>query len=336
MRIAVLFGGASSEREVSIASAAQVFTALRDRGHDVIAIDTAKGKLSPQEVEAFVSATVAYDPPGVDDIPASEVTARLTAEDSELRGVDVVFLALHGGSGEDGTLQALLKAAGIPYTGSGVLGSAVAMDKDMSKRLFRQAGVPTPDWIMAPATAAEVAERIGFPAIVKPNSQGSTIGLTVVKAPEQLEEAIATAAAWDHEVMIERFVPGRELVVGVLDGRALAVGEIVPQLGEIFDYQSKYQVGGAVETFPADLPAETAAEVQRLAVAAHRALKLGSYSRIDFRLDAQGRLWCLEANTLPGMTATSLMPQSAAAVGIGFAELCERLCELALAEHRGR
>lgn len=336
MRIAVLFGGASSEREVSIASAAQVFTALRDRGHDVIAIDTAKGKLSPQEVEAFVSATVAYDPPGVDDIPASEVTARLTAEDSELRGVDVVFLALHGGSGEDGTLQALLKAAGIPYTGSGVLGSAVAMDKDMSKRLFRQAGVPTPDWIMAPATAAEVAERIGFPAIVKPNSQGSTIGLTVVKAPEQLEEAIATAAAWDHEVMIERFVPGRDLVVGVLDGRALAVGEIVPQLGEIFDYQSKYQVGGAVETFPADLPAETAAEVQHLAVAAHRALKLGSYSRIDFRLDAQGRLWCLEANTLPGMTATSLMPQSAAAVGIGFAELCERLCELALAEHRGR
>src|SRR5690606_3169559 len=134
MRIAVLFGGASSEREVSIASAAQVFTALRDRGHDVIAIDTAKGKLSPQEVEAFVSATVAYDPPGVDDIPASEVTARLSAEDSELRGVDVVFLALHGGSGEDGTLQALLKAAGIPYTGSGVLGSAVAMDKDMSKR----------------------------------------------------------------------------------------------------------------------------------------------------------------------------------------------------------
>jgi D-alanine-D-alanine ligase len=334
MRIAVLFGGTSSERDVSIASAAQVFTALRDRGHEVLAIDTAKGVLGPGDVDAFVSATVAYDPPGLEDIPAAELTARLTAEGGELRGVDVVFLALHGGSGEDGTLQALLDSAGVPYTGSGVLGSAVAMDKDVSKKLFRCAGVPTPDWIMAPAGVAEVADRIGFPAIVKPNTQGSTIGLTVVKAPEQLADAIAAAAAWDREVMIERFVPGREFVVGVLDGRALAVGEIVPQLGEIFDYQSKYQVGGAVETFPADLPQEATAELQRLAVDAHRALKLGSYSRIDFRMDGDGGLWCLEANTLPGMTATSLMPQSAAAAGIGFADLCERLCALALAEHR--
>ncbi|SEG87246.1 D-alanine--D-alanine ligase [Thermomonospora echinospora] len=336
MRIAVLFGGASSERDVSIASAAQVFTALRDRGHEVLAIDTATGVLGPGEVAAFVSATVAYDPPGLADIPAAELTARLTAEGGELREVDVVFLALHGGSGEDGTLQALLDSAGLPYTGSGVLGSAVAMDKDVSKKLFRCAGVPTPDWIMAPATVAEVAGRLGFPAIVKPNTQGSTIGLTVVKAPEQLPAALAAAAAWDREVMIERFVPGREFVVGVLDGRALAVGEIVPQLGEIFDYQSKYQVGGAVETFPADLPAAATAELQRLAVDAHRALKLGSYSRIDFRMDETGALWCLEANTLPGMTATSLMPQSAAAAGIGFADLCERLCELALTEHRDR
>lgn len=330
MRIAVLFGGASAEREVSIASAAQVFTALRERGHDVIAIDTARGPLSSEEVDAFVSATVAYDPPDLSDIPAAEMTARLVAEDGPLREVDVVFLALHGGSGEDGTLQALLDSAGVPYTGSGVLGSAVAMDKDVSKRLFRCAGVPTPDWLMAPVTVEEVAERIGFPAIVKPNTQGSTIGLTVVKAPEQLAGAIEAAAAYDREVMIERFVPGRELVVGVLEGRALAVGEIVPQLGEIFDYQSKYQVGGAVETFPADLPAEVAAEAQRLAVAAHNALKLGSYSRIDFRMDPDGGLWCLEANTLPGMTATSLMPQSAAAVGIGFGDLCERLCASAL------
>ncbi|REE99028.1 D-alanine--D-alanine ligase family protein [Thermomonospora umbrina] len=336
MRIAVVFGGASSERDVSIASAAQVFTALRGRGHDVLAVDTAKGALGPDEVEAFTGSTVAYDPPGLDDVPATELTARLTAEGGPLREVDVVFLALHGGSGEDGTLQAMLDSAGVTYTGSGVLGSAVAMDKDVSKRLFRCAGVPTPDWTMAPVGVAEVADRIGFPAIVKPNTQGSTIGLTVVKAPEQLAGAVAAAAVYDREVMVERFVPGREFVVGVLDGRPLAVGEIVPQLGEIFDYQSKYQVGGAVETFPADLPGDVTAELQRLAVDAHKALKLSHYSRVDFRMDADGGLWCLEANTLPGMTATSLMPQSAAAAGVGFPELCERLCLIALDERTGR
>ncbi|HEX2315205.1 MAG TPA: D-alanine--D-alanine ligase [Thermomonospora sp.] len=335
MRIAVLFGGASAERDVSIASAAQVFTALRERGHDVLAVDTATGPLGPSELAAFTGSTVAYDPPGLADIPPAELTARLAAEGGALRDADVVFLALHGGSGEDGTLQAVLDSAGIVYTGSGVLGSAVAMDKDVSKKLFRCAGVPTPDWLMAPVGVAEVAERIGFPAIVKPNTQGSTIGLTVVKAPEQLAEAVAAAAVYDREVMVERFVPGREFVVGVLDGRPLAVGEIVPQLGEIFDYQSKYQVGGAVETFPADLPRDLTEELQRLAVAAHRALKLSHYSRVDFRMDADGGLWCLEANTLPGMTATSLMPQSAAAAGIGFAELCERLCEIALREAGG-
>jgi D-alanine-D-alanine ligase len=336
MRIAVLFGGASSERDVSIASAAQVFTSLAERGHDVIAVDTARGRLDEAAVAGFVSSSVAYDPPEVSELPAAELTGRLAAEGGELRSVDVVFLALHGGSGEDGTIQAVLDSADIVYTGSGVLGSAMAMDKEISKQLFRCGGVPTPDWIMAPADPEQVAAQIGYPAIVKPNRQGSTIGLTVVKGPDQLAEAIEAALAFDHEVMIEKFIAGREFVVGVVDGRALAVGEIVPQLGEIFDYQSKYQVGGAIETFPAVLEAEPAERMQELAVRAHRALKLGSYSRIDFRMDDAGGIWCLEANTLPGMTATSLLPQSAEAAGIGFGELCERLCELALSERRAQ
>ncbi|RAY12443.1 D-alanine--D-alanine ligase [Actinomadura craniellae] len=330
MRVAVLFGGASRERDVSTASAAQVFSALRARGHAVTAIDTAKGALKPAEVEVFLNSTVTDTPPELSDIPPTDLTAHFTMPGGELHGFDVVFLALHGGAGEDGTLQALLDSAGIRYTGSGVLGSAVAMDKDLSKRLFHFAGVPTPDWIMAPADVATVADQVGFPAIVKPNTEGSTIGLTVVNEPEQLDDAVREASRFGPDVMIEKFVPGREFVVGVVDGQPLAVGEIDPQHSEIFDYRSKYQVGGAIETFPADLPERLAAEMRRLAVLAHRALKLGAYSRIDFRMDPDERIWCLEANTLPGMTATSLLPQSAAAEGIDFPELCERLCALAL------
>jgi D-alanine-D-alanine ligase len=249
----------------------------------------------------------------------------------DLADVDLVFLALHGGSGENGTVQAVLDLAGIPYTGSGRLGSAVGWDKDVSKRLFLAAGVPTPDWLMAPQPADVVEHRIGFPLIVKPNGQGSTVGLTLVKAKIELEHAVALAATFDSAVMIERYVPGRELTVGILEDRALAVGEIIPRTGAIFDYAAKYQVGGAEEIFPADLTPEQTARAQDLALRVHRALKLDVYSRVDFRMDPDGGLWCLEVNTLPGLTSGSLLPRSAAAVGIGFPELCERICRGALA-----
>jgi D-alanine-D-alanine ligase len=183
---------------------------------------------------------------------------------------------------------------------------------------------------MAPADPDRVETELGFPIVVKPNKQGSTVGLTIVRAAADLPAAIAHAGKYDDEVMIEQFIAGRELTVGILDGQALAVGEIRPLRSEIFDYQSKYQQGGAEEIFPADLPDDVTREVQHLGLLAHRALKLDSYSRIDFRMADDGSLFCLEANTLPGMTATSLLPQSAAAVGIGFAELCERICQLAL------
>ncbi|HEV2130954.1 MAG TPA: D-alanine--D-alanine ligase [Longimicrobiaceae bacterium] len=337
MRVAVLFGGTSAERDVSIASGAQVVQALREAGHEVVAVDTARGALGPAEEQRLLSAGVAPVPPEEEQlalIRARAPTALTEAE--ELRGVDVVFLALHGGTGEDGTLQALLDLAGIPYTGSGHMASANAMDKDISKHLFRAAGVPTPDWMMAPVEAWEVEERLGYPLVVKPNKQGSTVGLTVVKRAEQLEAAIEEAYRHDDEVMLERFVPGRELTVGILDDRPLAVGEIIPKRGEIFDYESKYQEGGADEIFPADLSPEKAREVQELGLRVHRSLKLTGYSRVDFRMDEEGILWCLEVNTLPGMTSTSLLPQSAKAVGIGFAELCDRIVQLAVEHWRQR
>jgi len=201
------------------------------------------------------------------------------------------------------------------------------MDKDLSKQLFRQAGIPTADWHMAPVTRKQ-AEELGWPLIVKPSKQGSTVGLSKVAGPTDLDAAIALAGEYDDEVMLETFIPGRELTVGILDGQALAVGEIIPR-HEIFDYECKYSPGMATEIFPADLPEPVAAECQRLGVAAHRALKLGGYSRVDFRLTPNGELVCLEVNTLPGMTATSLLPQSARAAGIDFGDLCERICRVA-------
>lgn len=336
MKIAVLFGGTSAERDVSIASGAQVFRALREAGHEVVAVDTAHGALGPADEEKLLASGVAPEPPREEELALlrARSTAAL-AETPALRQVDAVFLALHGGAGEDGTLQALLDLAGVPYTGSGHAASAAAMDKDLSKRLFRAAGVPTADWRMAPIRAEEAGEALGWPLVVKPNQQGSTVGLTVVKRPEDFDAAIHLAHRYDDEVMVERFVPGRELTVGILDDTALAVGEIIPR-GEIFDYESKYQAGGAVEVFPADLPPGKAEEVRGLALLAHRALKLHGYSRIDFRMDPQGGLWCLEANTLPGMTATSLLPQSAAAMGIPFPELCERITRLAIDRHAAK
>jgi D-alanine-D-alanine ligase len=336
MRIAVLFGGTSAERDVSIASGAQVFRALRQAGHEVVAVDSTRGALSAPEEERLLASGVAVAPPSEAELSLIRASAPGTlAETPELRAVDVVFLALHGGTGEDGTLQALLDLVGIPYTGSGHRGSASAMDKDVAKRLFRVAGVPTPDWLMAPVEAEVVTRELGYPAVVKPSKQGSTVGLTVVKRAEELADAIAEAYRHDDEVMLERFVPGRELTVGILAGQALAVGEIIPR-NEIFDYESKYQEGGAEEIFPADLSGEQTRTVRELALRAHRALKLDDYSRVDFRTDEEGDFWCLEVNTLPGMTSASLLPRSARAAGISFPALCEEICRLAVDRHSRR
>ncbi len=330
MRVAVLTGGTSSERDVALASAVQVVAALRSRGHDVAVVDTARGFIPRSDEASLLSGTVGTVPPSIEELHGLERGLLLSGLGNLalVRDAEVLFLALHGGRGEDGSIQTLLEMVGVPYTGSGRLGSGMAMDKDISKRLFRAAGVPTADWVMAPASRDQVGQNFGWPLVVKPSKEGSTVGLTVVKEPEGYAEAVALARRYDDEVVIERFVPGRELTVGILDGQALAVGEIIPR-HEIFDYECKYTPGMSQEIFPADLSAPLAAECRRLALLAHEALKLGGYSRVDFRLTPEQELFCLEVNTLPGLTATSLLPQSARAVGIEFPDLCERICRTA-------
>jgi D-alanine-D-alanine ligase len=332
LKIAVLFGGDSMERDVSIASAAQVVGALRGRGHDVVAYDSGRGRLTTADEQRLFASKIDKAPP--DKRAVTSLPTVVSAPD--LADVDVVFLAMHGGSGEDGTVQALLDLAGIPYTGSGKLGSALGWDKDIAKRLFLAAGVPTPDWLMSPVAASEAAAQLGLPLIVKPNGQGSTVGLTLVKSAAEIDAAVELAGGFDSAVMLERYIDGRELTVGILEDRPLAVGEIIVRTGPIFDYAAKYQAGGAEEIFPANITAEQAARAQDLALRVHRALKLETYSRVDFRMDAEGNLWCLEVNTLPGLTAASLLPRAAAAVGIEFPELCERICRGALARRRAK
>jgi D-alanine-D-alanine ligase len=332
-------GGESAERNVSLASGIRIVLALRSRGHDVIAFDPSKGPISDAEQNRLATSTVGTEPPSLDTLAQTTGGAFLPGLEAfpEIAGADVVFLALHGGMGEDGTIQALLDMAHVKYTGSGHLSSALAMDKDLSKTLFRSAGVQTAGWMMAPASISEVETRLGLPVVVKPSKQGSTVGLSVVKKREDFEAAVTEAWRYDDEVMIEQFIPGRELTVGILEDKALPVGEIKP-VHEIYDYECKYTAGMAVEEFPAKLSNEEASRVQAQAVAAFRSLKLKGYARIDFRMtpadDEGGRaeFYCLEANTLPGMTELSLIPQGAAAAGISFPELCERIAVSALSE----
>jgi D-alanine-D-alanine ligase len=329
LRIAVIFGGDSMERDVSVASARQVVAALRERGHEVLAIDMHRGLLAPADERKILAGEIEKAPPTA----AKNTQLPAPLVNGDWRDVDLAFLALHGGAGENGTIQSVLDLAGIAYTGSGRLGSALAWDKAISKQLFRFAGVPTPDWLLAPVPIEQVTAELGYPVIVKPTGQGSTVGLSLVRNSEELPAAIELASGFDSDVMIERFVSGRELTVGILQDQPLAVGEIIPARGEIFDYEAKYQVGGAQEIFPAAISNEIAGRVQALGLTVHRALKLDDYSRVDFRMDASGALWCLEVNTLPGLSAGSLLPRSAAAAGIDFPELCERICRAAQARY---
>jgi D-alanine-D-alanine ligase len=329
-------GGTSSERDVSLASGLRIAEALRTRGHTVAAVDTAKGALSEDDERRTIAGGVVKQLP-----PTPEELARMKAESVAetaarlpKRGdCDVAFLALHGGSGEDGTIQALLDLAGVPYTGSGHMASALAMDKDLSKHLMRAHDVTTADWLMAndPTSLPDVEQvvsALGLPLIVKPSKQGSTVGLSIVKERSQLVPAITEAFKHDDEVMLEQFIAGRELTVSILGDRALPVGEIISKK-EIYDYEAKYTPGMAEEIFPAALREAEVAAVQEQAQRTFSALKLSGCARIDFRMTTDGQFYCLEANTLPGMTATSLVPQAAAAAGISFPELCERIALLA-------
>ncbi len=330
MRVTVLTGGATAERAVAFASASQIVAALRSRKHDVKVVDTAGGQLDERGEREVLGGAVGLTPPAVDALAERErqMLSEGLAELPSVREADVLFLAVHGGALEGGTLQAVLDVIGVPYTGSGPLASALAMDKDLAKRLFRAAGVPVPAWFMAPVAPDDVTTALGWPVIVKPSKQGSSVGLTLVRKAQDLDNAVKLAGHYDDEVMAEQFIPGRELTVGVLGDVPLPVGEIVPK-HELFDYETKYTPGMSDETFPAKIDTLLARQLQEYALMAHRALKLSGYSRVDFRVTPEGDVFCLEANSLPGMTRTSLFPQAAQAAGIPFADLCERIARLA-------
>ena len=330
-RIALLTGGSTPERDVALAGAAQVVKALRTLGHEVTVVDTVSGPLTLAAEEALLAQDVRREPPTPERLAELAAQENLPAlvSSGEMRAADLVFLVLHGLQGEGGTVQALLELGRLRYTGSGPLGSGMAMDKEVTKRQLQAAGIPTADWGMWPMLPGAIAD-LGLPLIVKPSNGGSTVGLTLVKAPEEVDDAVGLALETDRDVMLERFLPGREFTVGILGQQALSVGEIIPQ-HEIFDCECKYTPGLTREVFPAEIPDELAREMRDLALATHRVLKLRDFSRVDFRLDSAGAPYVLEANTLPGMTGTSLLPQSAAAVGIPFLDLCAEICRLALA-----
>jgi D-alanine-D-alanine ligase len=310
MKVALLKGGRSLERGVSLRSAARVEDALRSLGHEVVELDV-----------------------------GSDLIERLRAE-----GPDVAFIALHGPGGEDGTVQELLEILGIPYTGPRVAACALCMDKVASKHVLREERIDTPDWVAFNATAfrelgaadtlVEIEERLGFPLVVKPASQGSSLGVKFASGRDEVAGALLAAFSYDDRVLIERYVDGRELAVGVLGDEALPVVEAIPREGDVFDFEARYEIGRTDYACPAELGDDEAADVRETALAAYEQLGCSGFSRVDLMLDAAGPQ-VLEVNAIPGLTDTSLFPMAAEAAGLGFEALVDRIVALALEEPRG-
>ena len=341
MNIVVLMGGLSPERDVSLTSGSLIANALIRKGHRVCLLDVYLGMQLSQKgmeecfvTEPYPAHSVSEQVPDLEALKAASGNgeAKIGANVIELcKYADVVFMALHGDMGENGQLQATLDAFGIRYTGSGYVGSLLAMDKDLSKKILVGAGVPTPEWIMVdPAQGISEAAfaRIGYPCVVKPCSGGSSVGVSMVENAAELADAMAAAAKYERYVLVEKRIVGRELTVGILAGEVLPAIEIIPKQG-FYDYTNKYQGGMTEEICPAPIDEDTRVLVGELTRRAFEALRLGGYARFDWMLDANGGLWCLEANTLPGMTPTSLLPQMAAEIGLDYDSLCERLVQLA-------
>jgi len=331
LKIVVLFGGSSEERAVSLASGAQVAAALRSRGHEVVSVDTARGRVTLEDERAIFDSGIGVAGDVVGSTPKSGEwelpDAQVILSEPALRNADVIFLALHGGAGEDGTVQTLLEVAGFPYVGSGPLACAVTMDKDFSKRLLRDGGVSTPPWISGDAEGGIVAVKLGLPVIVKPQSGGSSVRLTLARSVEEIDRATEDALGGGDVVMYEAYVDGREFTVGVIDGETMPVIEIIPE-NELFDYECKYKTGMAQEIVPAPISATLVERLQTTALLAHEILGLEQFSRIDFIVDSDDKLWCLEANALPGLTGNSLLPKAAKAAGMDVGQLCERIARL--------
>lgn len=335
MKVTVLLGGDSPERDVSLASGMGIVRALRGRGHEAMPLDPAlplERQIEPEDVHIDER-----PPEPTDPLLPDKVFDWLRSP--LLLDADLVFVGLHGGAGENGIVQAFLEAAGAVYTGTGVLGSALAMNKDRSKAIFKVEGVQIAEHMVVrrgdPAGDLQglVAEKLGFPVVVKPNDQGSSVGFSFVEDPAGLADALDKAASYCRDVVVERFVAGREITVSILGGRALPVVEVIPE-GGFYDYKRKYTKGTSRYVAPAELDDATARRFQEQAVLAYEALCCRDYARVDFRMSEEGEPFCLEVNTLPGMTELSLVPMAAKASGVGFDELVERICVMA-AERAG-
>lgn len=340
MKIAVLAGGLSPERDVSLSSGTLIANALMENGHDVLLLDLYLGtrgtSFEPVYQNKASGKQFFYQVP--EQEPDLERLRKESGNGDGLIGegvlnlckkADLAFLALHGSIGENGQLQAVFDVHGIRYTGTGYAGSLLAMDKDLSKRLMRAGGIATADWMLIDLREKYDVSEVGFPCVVKPCSCGSSVGVALAENPEQLAAALEAAKQYEDFVLIEDKIEGREFSVGILGGSALPAIEIRPKSG-FYDYKNKYQAGLTEEICPANLLPEAEETLEACALAVHKALRLGYYSRVDFILDNTGRAFCLEANTLPGMTPTSLLPQEALAAGIVYQELCEKIARSAL------
>ena len=345
MKIVVLCGGLSLERNVSISSGTLICKALRKLWHQAVLVDMFFGL---EDIDTPIERLF-------DELPELK-DAHVAAETPDLRQVrdmrkwksrsmigqgvlelcqlaDVVFLGLHGTCGEDGRIQAALDLLGVKYTGSGFLGSALAMDKDMTKRIVAPQGVRTPAWstvTYAEADIPAIAAEQNLPVVVKPVDSGSSMGVAIAHTREELIDALKQNLG-NQRVILEQYVTGREIDVAVLAGKSLPSIEIIPKQG-FYDYVNKYQAGAAVEICPSPIDPEIERKLQETALTVHNALGLKAYSRSDYIVDEKGDIYFLEINTLPGMTPTSLLPQEAAAVGIGFDELCQKIVDMALEE----
>lgn len=340
MKIVVLAGGLSTERAVSLVTGSSVCRALRENGHRAILVDLFLGREEvPADLETLFDAPDGLCPDAKIDAQAPDLEAiRASRRDQsdrlfgpnvlELCGAaDIVFLGLHGQDGEDGRVQAAFDLLGIRYTGSGYLASGLAMDKAMTKRMMDAAGIPTPKWRLLDYSATDVdrlAAELPMPCVIKTTTGGSSLGVFLPEDRAALKDALVRVQSFSGQVLAEERVYGRELTVGVLGDRALPAVEILPAEKD-FDYAAKYQTGGTRELCPAPITGEEQRQAGELALKLHRTLGLEVYSRTDFILDENGRFWCLEVNSLPGMTAASLVPKEARAIGMTYNELCEEI-----------
>ncbi len=322
-KIALVLGGTSPERDVSKSSGKSIYDALKSLGYEIKLIDPAYGINQPDDEDKFFHK---------EDFSKISNYNYLKCVSSELfNDIDLAFLALHGIFGEDGTIQSLFELRGIKYTGSKVLASSISMDKVMSKRLFKHFGINTPDWIELNKNGIEteeviklINEKFGFPCVIKPNDQGSTVGLTICRDASEIKDALKLSFKYSNKTLIEEFVPGHEVTVAVLKDKALPVLEIKPK-HNVYDYECKYTSGMSEYEVPAKFPEEVLKEVQSQALKAFNAVGGSIYGRMDFRVSSDFIPYCLEVNTLPGMTSTSLVPKMAKAVGISFEQLIDTI-----------